>query len=40
MVDAGMGRTAVVVVAPKVVVPRIIAARIPITVRSVLLEGL
>ena len=40
MVDAGMDRTIVVVVTPKVVVPRATAARMPITVRSVLLEGL
>ena len=40
MVDAGMGRTVVMVVTPKVVVPRITAVRMPITVRSVLLEGL
>ena len=40
MVDAGVGWAVVVVVAPKVVVPRATAARMPITVRSVLLEGL
>ena len=39
MVDAGVGR-AIVVVAPKVVVPRTTAVRMPIIVRSVLLEGL
>ena len=40
MVGAGVGWAVVVVVAPKVVVPRATAARMPITVRSVLLEGL
>ena len=39
MVDAGVDR-AIVVVAPKVVVPRTTAVRMPIIVRSVLLEGL
>ena len=40
MVDAGVDQAIVVVVTPKVVVPRTTAVRMPIIVRSVLLEGL
>ena len=40
MVDTGTGRKAAVMAAPKMIVPKITAAKMPIIIRSVLLEGL
>ena len=40
MAGTGTGRKAAVMAAPKMMVPKIIAARMPIIIRSVLLEGL
>ena len=40
MAGTGTGRKAAVMAAPKMIVPRITAAKMPIIIRSVLLEGL